>query len=82
VVLFKPAITLGMVLAGALPTLRGLILSPAQLLGAICAAGVVSCIVPVDIDMVQIKLAPDTSVAQGVFLEMVCTIVAITVKQC
>jgi aquaporin related protein len=71
--LFNPAITLGMVLAGALPPLRGLILFPAQCLGAICAAAVVSCIAPVDIDMVQTKLAPDTSVAQGVFLEMVCT---------
>jgi aquaporin related protein len=80
--LFNPAITLDMVLAGALPPLRGLILFPAQLLGAICAAAVVSCIAPIDIDMVQNKLAPETSVAQGVFLEMVCTIVAITVKQC
>jgi hypothetical protein len=26
--------------------------------------------------MVQTKLAPDTSVAQGVFLEMVCTAAA------
>jgi aquaporin related protein len=80
--LFNPAITLGMVLAGALPPLRGLILFPAQLLGAICAAAVVSCIAPIDIDMVQTKLAPDTSVAQGVFLEMVYTTTVAPTARC
>lgn len=69
--LFNPALTLGLVLAGALPPMRGLILFPAQVLGATCAAAVVSCIAPVGIAVVQSALAPDTSIAQGLFLEMV-----------
>lgn len=69
--LFNPALTLGLVLAGALPPMRGLILFPAQVLGATCAAAVVSCIAPIGISVVQSTLAPDTSIAQGVFLEMV-----------
>lgn len=73
--LFNPALTLGLVLAGALPPMRGLILFPAQVLGATCAAAVVSCIAPIGISVVQSTLAPDTSVAQGLFLEMVSTAV-------
>lgn len=69
--LFNPAITLGMVLTGTLPPMRGLVLFPAQLLGAICAAAVVSALTPVDIAVVQTTLAPDINIAQGLFLEMV-----------
>jgi hypothetical protein len=36
------------------------------------AAGVVSCIIPADIAIVQTTLAPNVNVAQGLFLEMVC----------
>lgn len=60
-----------MVVSGSLPALRGLFLLPAQLLGAICAAAVVSAIIPGDIAIVQTTLAPGMSIAQGVFLEMV-----------
>lgn len=69
--LFNPAVTLTMVFTGSLPPMRGLVLFPAQLLGGICAAAVVSCIVPGDIRTVQTTLAPKVSSAQGVFLEMV-----------
>jgi hypothetical protein len=69
--LFNPAVTLGMVLTGSLPPIRGLVLVPAQILGAICAAAVVSCIIPVDIAIVQTKLGAGLNPAQGVFLEMV-----------
>jgi hypothetical protein len=48
------------------------VLFPVQILGAICAAAVVSCIIPSDIAIVQTTLAPDMSVARGLFLEMVC----------
>lgn len=51
--------------------MRGLILLPAQILSAICAAAVADGIVPGDIATVQTTLAPNVSVAQGVFLEMV-----------
>lgn len=70
--LFNPAVTLGMVLTGTLPPMRGLVLFPTQILAGICAAAVVSCIIPVDISVVQTTLAPNMSVARGLFLEMVC----------
>ncbi|KAK5173084.1 uncharacterized protein LTR77_003206 [Saxophila tyrrhenica] len=66
-----PAVTVGLVMTGAVPALRGAILIIPQLLGAICAAAVVEGIVPGDIALVQTLLNPDVSVAQGVFLEMV-----------
>lgn len=69
--LFNPAVTLGMVITGTLPPMRGLVLFPAQILGAMCAAAVVSCIIPADIAVVQTTLAPNVNVAQGLFLEMV-----------
>lgn len=70
--LFNPAVTLGLVLAGGLPVVRGLILVPVQLIGAMCAAAVVSVIIPGDIAIVQTTLGAGVSIAQGVFLEMVC----------
>jgi aquaporin related protein len=70
--LFNPAVTLGMVITGTLPPVRGLALLPAQILGGICAAAVVSSIVPGDIAIVQTTLAPNMSIARGLFLEMVC----------
>ena len=69
--LFNPAVTLGMVITGTLPPMRGLVLFPSQLLGAICAAAVVSCIIPADIAIVQTTIAPNVNVAQGLFIEMV-----------
>lgn len=70
--LFNPAVTLGMVITGTLPPVRGLALLPAQILGGICAAAVVSSVVPGDIAIVQTTLAPNMSIARGLFLEMVC----------
>jgi aquaporin related protein len=69
--LFNPAVTLGLVITGALPPMRGLVLFPTQIIAGICAAAVVSCIIPVDIAIVQTTLAPNMSVARGLFLEMV-----------
>lgn len=69
--LFNPAVTLGMVISGTLPPWRGLVLFPTQILGAICAAAIVSVIIPVDIVVVQTTLAPDMTTSQGLFLEMV-----------
>ena len=69
--LFNPAVTLGMVITGSLPPMRGLLLLPAQILGGICAAAVASCIIPGDIAQVQTTLRPNMNYAQGVFLEMV-----------
>jgi aquaporin related protein len=72
--LFNPVITLGMVIAGNLPPFRGLVLLPVQIIGAICAAAMVSCIIPVDTTILQTTLAPNMNVARGLFLEMVCNI--------
>jgi aquaporin related protein len=69
--LFNPAVTLGLVITGTLPPWRGLVLFPTQIISGICAAAVVSVIIPVDISIVQTTLAPDMNVAQGLFLEMV-----------
>jgi aquaporin related protein len=71
--LFNPAVVLGMVLTGSLPAMRGLFLFPAEILGGIVAAALASCMFPMDIDVVQTKLAPGVSVARGVFIEMFLT---------
>ena len=71
--LFNPAVTVGLVLTGNLPWIRGVIFLPVQLLSGICAAAVASCIVPGDIAGVQTTLADGVSVVQGLFIEMVST---------
>ncbi|KAK4551251.1 hypothetical protein LTR86_011272 [Recurvomyces mirabilis] len=71
--LFNPAVTLGLVLTGHVPAVRGLILLVPQLLGAICAAGVVAVITPGPISIVQTTLNSRMNSAQGLFLEMFLT---------
>jgi aquaporin related protein len=66
-------VTLGLVISGALPPIRGLFLFPAQLIAAMCAAAVVQAMVPGDISATQTTLSPGTSMAQGVFIEMFMT---------
>lgn len=70
--LFNPAVTLGMVLTGTMPLMRGLFLFPAQLVGGIVAAALVQCMFPGPLSVVT-KLTNGTSVAQGVFIEMFLT---------
>ncbi|KAL9100833.1 MAG: hypothetical protein Q9163_003844 [Psora crenata] len=70
--LFNPAVTLGLVITGSLPALRGLLLFPAQLLGAIVAAALVSCMFPGTL-AVQTTLTNGTSITQGLFIEMFLT---------
>jgi aquaporin related protein len=73
-VVLKPVqVTLGLCMAGALPWSRGLVLFPAQLIGGIVAAALVSCMFPGDIARVNTTLSPNTSIAQGVFIEMFLT---------
>ncbi|THY74781.1 aquaporin-like protein [Aureobasidium pullulans] len=71
--LFNPAVTFGMVLAGQLPWVRGLVLFPAQILGGVVAAALVSCMLPGDIAATRTVLAPGMSHAQGLFFEMFLT---------
>ncbi|KAE9983516.1 hypothetical protein EG328_009856 [Venturia inaequalis] len=71
--LFNPAVVLGLCTAGKLPWIRGMFLFPAQILGAMSAAGLVSCMFPGPISTVNTTLAPGVSIAQGVFIEMFLT---------
>ncbi|CAK3856883.1 hypothetical protein D0862_13490 [Lecanosticta acicola] len=70
--LFNPAVTLGMVMTKTISYTRGLLLFIAQLLGAIFAAFLVNVMFPTNFN-VRTTLADDTSMAQGVFIEMVLT---------
>ncbi|KAH9823722.1 putative MIP aquaporin TC1A8 family protein [Teratosphaeria destructans] len=71
--LFNPAVTLGMVLTGTLSPVRAVLFVIVQFLGAICAAALVSCMVPGDITNLQTTLGAQTTIAQGVFIEMFLT---------
>ena len=62
-----------MVMSGALPVFRGLILFPAQLLGAIVAASLVSAMFPANIASVKTTLAHRVSTTQGIYIEMFLT---------
>ena len=64
-------VTIGMVVAGQLPFIRSLF--PAQLLACMCAGGLVECMFPGDIGVVNTSLSGGTSIAQGVFIEMFMT---------
>ncbi|KAF4974540.1 hypothetical protein FZEAL_8564 [Fusarium zealandicum] len=71
--LFNPAVTLGLCISGQLPWIRAAFLFPAQLLGSMCAGGLVSAMFPGDASQANTVLGPNTSVAQGLFLEMFFT---------
>lgn len=66
-----------MVLSGTLPPVRGLWLFLAEILGCLVAAGLVDCMFPGDICNVNTTLSNDTSIAQGVFIEMFLTFILI-----
>jgi len=70
--LFNPAVTCGMMVCGALPVMRGLFLIPAQFIGGIVAAALVSCMLPGPLAVVT-NLTNGTSIAQGLFIEMFLT---------
>jgi aquaporin rerated protein, other eukaryote len=65
-------VTLGLVITGNLPWLRGLLLLPAQMLGGIVAAALVRCMFPGPL-AVNTNLGNGTTPAQGVFIEMFLT---------
>ncbi|KJZ77262.1 hypothetical protein HIM_03583 [Hirsutella minnesotensis 3608] len=70
--MFNPAVTLGLVLVGAVPPLRGLLIFPAQLAAGIAASAIVFVLLPGDLS-VGSALGSDTNVAQGLFIEMFLT---------
>ncbi|KAH7154258.1 aquaporin-like protein [Fusarium sp. MPI-SDFR-AT-0072] len=71
--LFNPAVTFGLCLAGQLPWMRALYLFPAQLIASMCAGGLVEAMFPGSASQANTTLGPNTSIAQGVFLEMFFT---------
>lgn len=64
--------TFGMVITGTLPWIRGLLLFPAQILGGMTAAALVTCLFPGPL-VVNTTLTNGTSIVQGVFIEMFLT---------
>ncbi|KAJ5771150.1 uncharacterized protein N7511_003201 [Penicillium nucicola] len=70
--LFNPAVTLALVITGGMPPLRGLFVFPAQLVGGIAAAGVVSCLFPGPLNC-STRLGGGASISQGLFIEMFLT---------
>ncbi|KAK5013367.1 Aquaporin-1 [Cryomyces antarcticus] len=70
--LFNPAVTLGMYLIGALPWARAFFLFVVQILGGVAAAALVSCMFPGALN-VRTELGGGTSIAQGLFIEMILT---------
>ena len=62
-----------MVITGTLPKLRGALLILPQLLGGMVAAGLVKCMFPGPM-RVETTLQNGTSIAQGVFIEMLLTV--------
>ncbi|KAJ5701150.1 hypothetical protein N7488_008698 [Penicillium malachiteum] len=70
--LFNPAVTLALCLTGGMPVLRGLLVFPAQLLGGIASAGVVSALFPGPLNCAT-RLGGGASISQGLFIEMFLT---------
>ncbi|KAF4626983.1 hypothetical protein G7Y89_g11169 [Cudoniella acicularis] len=70
--MLNPAVTLGLCLAGAVPPMRGLLVFPFQIIGAIAAAGAVSATFPGPL-VVDVSLGGGTSIVQGLFIEMFLT---------
>ncbi|EON66335.1 hypothetical protein W97_05728 [Coniosporium apollinis CBS 100218] len=70
--LFNPAVTLGMCLIGAVGWVRGALVFISQILGAISAAGIVSCLFPGPL-AVRTSLGGGTSIVRGLFIEMFLT---------
>lgn len=65
-------VTLALCLTGGLPPLRGLFVFPAQLVGGIAAAGVVSALFPGPLNCAT-RLGGGASISQGLFIEMFLT---------
>jgi len=70
--LFNPAVTLGMVMVGAVPIVRAICLFAAQIAGAIAASGMVMGLFPTAFN-VRTTLAGGPSLVQGVFIEAILT---------
>lgn len=70
--LFNPAVSLGMVLVGALTPLRGALLTFAQILGGICGAAIIQALTPGTLN-IRTQLGGGINTAQGLFYEAFLT---------
>ncbi|KAM6476522.1 aquaporin-like protein [Trichoderma sp. SZMC 28011] len=70
--MFNPAVTLGLVLVGAVKPLRALIILPMQIAAGIAAAATVSGLLPGPLGVTN-SLGSGTSIVQGLFIEMFLT---------
>ncbi|UKZ81703.1 hypothetical protein TrVFT333_009475 [Trichoderma virens FT-333] len=70
--MFNPAVTLGLVLVGAVKPLRGLFIFPTQIVAGIAAAAVTDALLPGPL-LVANKLSSGTSISRGLFIEMFLT---------
>ncbi|KAK8066123.1 hypothetical protein PG997_012870 [Apiospora hydei] len=70
--LFNPAVTLGMMLVGALNYIRGSLIIISQILGGIAASGVIYGLLPGPLN-IRTELGGGTTVVQGLFIEMFLT---------
>jgi aquaporin related protein len=70
--LFNPAVTLAMVLTGAMPLTRAVFLFFAQIAGGIAASAMVLGLFPTALN-VRTTLAADASLVQGIFIEAILT---------
>lgn len=70
--LFNPAVTLGMVLVGAVPPLRAVFLFLAQIAGGIAASAMVLGLFPTQLN-VRTTLSGGSSLVQGIFIEGLLT---------
>lgn len=72
--LFNPSVTLGIVLLGKMPPLKGAILVAAQLIGCIFAAGLAEIMLPGDLSVdTTINYSSGISTVQALFLEAFLT---------
>jgi len=70
--IFNPAVTVGLVIAGAITARRGIMFFIAQLAGALCASGLIQALLPGKFIGANLRSA-DISIAQAFFLELVLT---------
>jgi len=70
--LFNPAVTLAMVLVGAIKPVRAVCLFVAQILGSIAASAMVLGMFPTELN-VRTTLSAETSIVRGVFIEALLT---------
>jgi aquaporin rerated protein, other eukaryote len=70
--MFNPAVTIGLCLVRAVPLIRGILVIPAQIVGAIAASLVVKAMFPGPL-AVTTTLSSGTTPVQGMFIEMMLT---------